>query len=110
MIYYEIKVNNSFIHSYKFHLLKLNHSHPNYASKLATIIRNKFKIIQRFPFSNQILKLPRDRTIYHKMIIDGKYHIIYAIKTKTIHILYFSDGRQSPQTYFKLLNIFNSLN
>lgn len=110
MNYYEIDVRKSFIESYKFHIKKLESVFPSYAVKLSNTIRNKFHLIQMFPYLNPILRMPNDDNIYRKVIVDKKYHLIYTIKNKTISILYFSDGRQDPDTYFKSLDIFNSLN
>ncbi len=110
MDYYEIKVNESFIQSYKFHIQSISKSFTSYSARLVNMVRKKIKIIQLFPFSTSILKFPKDNNIYRKVIIDRRYHLIYTVKDKTVFLLYFSDGRQSPEMYFKLLDIFKSLN
>ena len=76
MNYYEIEVRKSFEQSYRFHINNLKANVPEYAQKLADIIRKKFEFLQLFPFSNPILELPNDTTLYRKLIIDKKYHII----------------------------------
>ena len=92
MNYYEIEIRNSFIQSYKFHIKKLELTFPRYAVKVSQMVREEFKLIQLFPFSNSILQIPNDSNIYRKVVIDRKYHLIYTVRSTTISVLYFSDG------------------
>ena len=72
---------------------------PSYVESISVMISYFIILLEKFPYIFPTFVLPTYPTPLRKVAIAKRYLLLYQITNNTIELLYFVDGRCSPENY-----------
>ncbi len=97
---YNVIVSQEFVNMFYFSLLPIMRISGSYVNLIHAKTLYHLDVLKKFPDTFSIFEIPINNIYYKKIVLEKRYLIIYSIKSNTIYVHYFVDGRRSYDNMF----------
>lgn len=92
--YFNIIIEDSFDKSLNYNLYFYEQNFHNFYSKIVKQTYASLNILKSFPYIYPIF-FKTSENQYRRIILNNYFIIVYFIESKTVHVVYFFDGRKN---------------